>query len=128
MELAIELDASNIIIIGAIGTRLDHTIANIHILKEAIEKDIKVKIVNENNEIELIDKTTKIKKDNEYKYISLIPLTTDAQGVTIKGMKYPLENYTLSVGNSLGVSNEQIEETAEIQIGQGILILIKSKD
>ena len=128
LKLAIELKSTEIIIIGAIGTRLDHTIANIHILKEAIENKIKVKIINENNEIELVDKTVKIKKDTSFKYISIIPFTTEVTGLTLKGFKYSLENYTLSVGNSLGVSNEQIENEAEIKIKQGILIIIKSRD
>lgn len=70
----------------------------------------------------------KIKRDNKYKYISIIPLTTQVTGLTLNGMKYPLENHTLTVGNSLGISNEQIEETAEIEIKQGILILIKARD
>lgn len=118
----------DITIIGAIGTRIDHTLANIHILKEAMEKNIKVKIINENNEIELIDKYIKIGKDNNFKYISIIPLTTEVTGITIKGMKYPLKDYTLSIGNSLGVSNEQIDKTATIEIKQGILIIIKSRD
>ena len=43
-------------------------------------------------------------------------------------MKYPLENYTLTIGNSLGVSNEQIEKTAKIKVKDGILIVIKSRD
>lgn len=123
-----DLESLNITIIGAIGTRLDHTIANFHILKQAIEKNIKTKLINENNEIELIDKPIKLKKDSKYKYISLIPMTTEVIGVTLKGFKYPLEDYTLSIGNSLGVSNEQIEEEAEIIIEQGILIVIKSID
>ncbi|MGN1311230.1 MAG: thiamine diphosphokinase [Clostridia bacterium] len=77
LKLAIEKGAKKITIIGAVGTRLDHTIANIHILKEAIEKDVKVQIIDENNKIELINKNTKIKKDSNYKYVSLIPLTTE---------------------------------------------------
>jgi len=126
--LAAELESTSITILGAIGTRIDHTIANIHILKELIEQNIKAKIINENNEIQLINKSIKIEKNNKYKYISIIPLTTEVKGITIKGMKYPLENYTLSIGNSLGVSNEQIKKEAEISIKQGILILIKSRD
>lgn len=43
-------------------------------------------------------------------------------------MKYPLKNYTLQTGTSLGVSNEQIENYAKIQIRTGIIILIKSRD
>lgn len=55
-------------------------------------------------------------------------MTTEITGVTIKGMKYNLENSTLKIGNSIGISNEQIEENAEIIIKNGILIIIKSKD
>lgn len=76
LKLAIENSAKSITIIGAIGTRLDHSIANIHILKEAIENSIQAEIIDEHNKITLINKNTKIKKDKSYKYVSLIPLTT----------------------------------------------------
>ena len=128
LELAIELKSTDITIIGAIGTRMDHTLANIHILKEALDKKIPARIINENNEICLIKKSTKFQKDCNYKYTSVIPLTTEVTGVTIKGMKYPLKDYTMTIGNSLGVSNEQIEHTAEISLQEGILIIIRSKD
>ena len=93
-----------------------------------MEQNIKAKIINENNEIQLINKSIKIEKNNKYKYISIIPLTTEIIGLTIKGMKYPLEDYTLTIGNSLGVSNEQINKIAEINIKEGIVIIIKSRD
>ena len=128
LNLAIEKGSKNITIIGAIGTRIDHTIANIHILKETLNKNIKAKIINEKNEIELLNKETKIEKDNRYKYISIIPFTDTVTGLTITGMKYHLKNYTLQIGTSLGVSNEQIENYAKIQIRTGIIILIKSRD
>lgn len=102
--------------------------ANIHILKTALDRNIEAKIIDGNNEIELINTTKKIKKNAQYKYISIIPFTSEAIGITIKGMKYALEDHTLKLGSSLGISNEQIENEAEIQIKQGILILIKSKD
>lgn len=99
-----------------------------HILKEALDKNIKAKIINENNEIQLINTKTTFEKNEEYKYISVIPLTTEARGVTISGMKYLLENYNLSIGRSLGVSNEQVEAVATIDVKEGVLIIIKSKD
>lgn len=77
LKLAINQGAKEIIIVGAIGTRVDHSIANIHILKEALENNVEAEIINENNKIKLINKATKIKKQDDYKYISLIPLTTD---------------------------------------------------
>lgn len=128
IDLAIKLKSTSIVILGAIGTRIDHTIANIHILKIAMEKNITTKIIDEKNEITLINKNTVLKKDQNYKYISLIPLTTEVKKVTLKGLKYPLYEQNLYIGDSLGISNEQIEPKAEIKLGEGILILIKSKD
>lgn len=128
IDLALEIKSTEITILGAIGTRLDHTMANIHILKQALDKNIKAKIVNEKNEIELIDKESIIKKDDNYKYVSIIPLTTNVTGITIEGMKYIINDYTLSIGDSLGVSNEQIDKEAKISIKTGILVVIKSKD
>jgi len=128
LKKAIEIGSKAITIIGAIGTRLDHTLANIHILKETLEKSIQAKLVNENNEIMLINKKTKLNKNKNYKYVSIIPLTTKLQGVTLKGFKYPLENANLEIGESIGVSNEQIEQTATAEIQEGTAILILSKD
>jgi len=128
LKLAIEQGAKKVTIAGAIGTRYDHSIANIHILKETLENNIEAEIINENNKIKLINIDTKINKDNKFKYISLIPLTTSVKGVTLEGFKYGLENATLKIGESIGVSNEQIEKEATIKIKEGILILIFSKD
>lgn len=128
IRLAIELKSTEITLIGATGTRLDHVIANIHILKIALENHVNAKIIDENNEIRLIDKTTKIEKDNNFKYISLIPLTTYVTGITLKGFKYCLNNYDLNNGTSLTVSNEQIENDSIVELKDGILIIIKSRD
>lgn len=128
LKLAIEKNSTSIIILGAIGTRIDHTIANIHILKEALEKNIKAKIINSNNEITLINKNIEILNNEKFKYISLIPLTTEVKNITLSGFKYKLEKANLNIGESIGISNEQIESKAKIEIEKGILMLIKSKD
>ncbi len=128
LKKAIEMGSKEIIIIGAIGTRLDHTFANIHILKEALDKGINAKLVNENNEIMLINNKTKINKNDYFKYVSLIPLTTKVTGITLKGFKYQLQDAYLKIGESIGVSNEQIENKATIEIQEGIAILVLSKD
>lgn len=128
IKLAIELKSTEITILGAIGSRIDHTISNINTLKEALDNNITCKIENSKNEIQLINKKTQIEKNDNYKYISLIPLTTKVIGITLKGFKYSLSNANLEIGQSIGVSNEQIEKKAEIDLKEGILILIKSKD
>lgn len=129
LQLAIELKSSTITIMGALGKRMDHTIANIHILKYALDAKIPCEIWDANNRIYLIEDTHTFYKNKTYgKYISFIPLTSIVKGVTLKGFQYPLQNDCLSIGISLGVSNEIIEEVASIEIKSGILIVVESKD
>ena len=129
LKLAIKLKSSEITILGALGKRMDHAIANIHILKDALEAEIPCQILDENNRIYLINKESTLNKDKIYgKYISLIPLTSVVEGLTLTGFKYPLNNYDLPVGTSLGISNEMIEDRAHIKMEKGILIVIESRD
>lgn len=129
LELAISLRSSAITIVGALGKRMDHALANIHILKEALEEGIPCEILDEHNRIYLIKNKIKMKKSQTYgKYISLIPLTSTVEGITLTGFKYPLVDDSLAIGKSLGISNEIIEEEATIEIKKGILIIIESRD
>lgn len=129
IRLAVELKSEHVIILGAIGTRIDHVLGNIQVLKYAMDNEVECKIIDENNEIQLINKTKILKKKEiNKKYISLIPLTEKVEHLNLKGFKYELENGTLTIGSSLGISNEIIEEEAKIQFNDGILIMINSSD
>lgn len=128
LKLAIELKSNEVYILGALGKRIDHAIANIHILKEALDNKIKCKIVDNKNEIQVLTKGVNNIEKSNYKYISLFPLTTQVKGITLEGFKYPLNNATLNIGHSIGVSNEIINEDAKIYINDGILLVIKSND
>ena len=129
LKLAIGLKSSEITIMGALGRRMDHAIANIHILKDALETNIPCQILDEHNRIYLINKEITLEKNRVYgKYISLIPLTSEVKDLTLTGFKYPLNNYDLPIGTSLGVSNEIVENIAQIKMKKGILIVIESKD
>lgn len=128
LKLAIDLKSSSVYILGAMGKRIDHALANIHILREALDSNIECKILDLNNEIQLITTGKYEVQNSEYKYVSLIPLTTKVEGVTLNGFKYPLNNAILEIGCSIGVSNELVDTTATIEIKFGVLIMIKSKD
>lgn len=129
LQLAIGLKSSKITIMGALGKRMDHALANIHILKNALEANIPCQIIDEHNRIYLINRSIQLEKNKVYgKYVSLIPLTSTVEGLTLTGFKYPLNDYTLPIGTSLGISNEIITDTAHIEMKKGILIVIESKD
>ena len=61
-------------------------------------------------------------------YLSLLPFTPQVTGITLKGVKYPLENAILNSGISLGISNEIVDDRAEIMFQDGILLGIESRD
>ena len=129
LKLAIQMKSSKITILGALGKRMDHALANIHILKDALEANIPCQIIDKHNRIYLINKQVELEKDKVYgKYISLVPLTSTVEGLTLTGFKYPLNKYNLPIGTSLGISNEMIEDIAHIEMEKGILIVIESKD
>lgn len=129
IRLAVKLNSDEIIILGGIGTRIDHVLGNIQVLKYALDNNVKCKIIDENNEIQLINKTTILNKSEiDKKYISLIPLTEKVENINLKGFKYELKNGKLTIGSSLGVSNEILKEQAIIEFDNGILIMIFSRD
>ena len=106
-------------------------LGNIQTLYLPLKKGIKCEILDSHNRIQLIRNRHCIRKEEQYgKYFSLIPFTTDVEGVTLRGVKYPLNrcHFTALGSGSFGVSNEIVEEQAEILIENGIFILIESKD
>lgn len=129
IRLAIKLKPEKIIIFGAIGTRLDHVIANIHILMQAEKANIPSQIIGASNRIQLLMAgQTKVVEKSDFPYVSLLPFSETVKGLTIKGFKYPLNNSEMRIGVPLGISNELIEAYGTISIEEGILLIIESKD
>jgi len=131
VELAISLGSTQITILGGTGSRMDHVLGNIQTMYLALQKGIKCQMLDPCNRIQLIQNDCKIRREEQYgDYFSLIPLTTEVSGVTLRGVKYPLDHHCFTVLGSagFGVSNEIVEEQAEILISDGVLILIEAKE
>lgn len=124
---AIKRGADEIEIFCGIGSRLDHTYANILCLEYCRKNNVKAFLINENNKALIIDKKLVIEK-SEYKYFSLFAFLGDVSGLTIKGAAYELDNKSVSAGDSFGVSNEFKENTVEIELKKGLILLIFSND
>ncbi|MDO5410149.1 MAG: thiamine diphosphokinase [Lachnospiraceae bacterium] len=128
-HLALKQGAESLHVFGASGTRMDHTLASISLLQIPLEAGAECWLIDGHNRITMIDSRKVLKKEEAFgKYVSLIPYTEAVTGVTLRGMKYPLDEYTFIQGNSLGVSNEIAQDEAVITIGKGKMILIESKD
>jgi thiamine pyrophosphokinase len=128
LELAlmevVQRGATWIRILGAIGNRLDQTIANIYLLGLPILDGIDVKLVAGEQTTWLIGVGKHQLAGKIGDTISLIPFNIDAQGITTNGLKYPLKNETLSLGPARGVSNVIISPKPTVTINQGQLLVV----
>ena len=126
---ALKRGADEVVLLGATGSRMDHTIANIHMLYRIRLQGKTGFILNENNRISLHDSSFIMSKEKLFgKYVSFLPFLEDVTGVTLEGVKYPLAGATLTAGNSLGVSNEAIEEIIKVSFSTGYLLMIEARD
>lgn len=117
----------DIIIIGGIGSRMDHTMANILLLRSQWEKGIHVKIINENNSIYFVNNKIKLKRRDNY-YVSIIPLNDKGIEISLQGFLYPLTNEKLEFSSTKGISNEIIDNYGIINIHKGQAIIIEACD
>lgn len=126
---AIRLGATSITILGATGKRMDHFLGAVSLLGIGLDAGVEIQIVDEYNRIRMIRDSLVIEREKQYgKYVSLIPFSSEVEGVTLSGMKYPLEDWTMGGFNALGISNEIVDSFARIQIKKGYLIVVESKD
>ena len=127
-DTAVKKGATEIIIIGGLDGRLDHTLSNLALLEDLSEKRIHAHIVNGQNRVRYINSTSTLIPRSGYKYLSLLSLTEKAKGVSVEGCKYPLKNSTLKRSFQYAVSNEIVGNCALISVRRGGIYIIESID
>ncbi|MDY3928237.1 MAG: thiamine diphosphokinase [Clostridia bacterium] len=120
-------DFEEILMFGFIGTRMDHTVTNILLLKQIAEAGKKAHIIDEHNDI-MIAGTENIIYGKKGDLISIIPVSGNLCGVTTNGLSYPLSDETLVLGESRGVSNFMTSNKCQININSGMGIIVKARD
>lgn len=128
---AIKNGASEIYILGATGSRMDHTLTNIGNMKTALDCCIDCHIFDKNNHIYLVSDETgtyTIKKEMQYgRYVSIVPMSEEVE-ITLKGFKYELDRYVLKQGLSICQSNEIQNNEGRITIHKGLAIVFETCD
>lgn len=127
VRLSLDMQPSELVLLGALGTRFDHSLANVHLLALAAKQNVRATIIDEHNKITLATEQIIIKKQG-YPNVSLLPLTMQVKGITLTGFQYPLTDAALTIGQSLGISNVLIAPTGTIQLSEGLLLIIQSRD
>lgn len=127
LKYAVENGYNDIVLFGVLGTRLDHSLVNVYLLKYAFDNFSKARIVNEYNEIFLINNYVRL-SGVKNKTISVLPYSDVIDGIYLKGFSYPLYNAVMSKENPYGVSNYADNDTVEIKINSGTALIVITQD
>jgi thiamine pyrophosphokinase len=123
---ALKAGADEIVILGALGGRLDHTLSNILLMTVPARLGVPTRIVEGQQQAMILLGGQSIEVGGEPgDLVSLLPLGGDASGVITEGLVWQLNGETLKFGYSRGVSNKLMGTNAKIEVGEGCLLVVQ---
>jgi thiamine pyrophosphokinase len=135
VEEAIRLGASKVSLFSAIGSRIDHSLANLFLLHPFLKKGIEAWVVDIRNRVTMVGRTgneagpfqIRLARMDGYK-VSLISMGACVSEITTSGLQYDMRGRDLLFGSTLGISNEFASKEAEIRFRDGLLMVLLSRD
>jgi thiamine pyrophosphokinase len=129
IQRAIELEPKQIVIVAALGGRLDQTLGNITLLTDVRLSTCDVRLDNGVEEVFICRATSPLGDQVEVHgrrgdLVSLIPWQGVVSSIQTKNLKWPLNNETLYPDKTRGISNEMLGDTASVSIGSGLLLIV----
>ena len=130
LELALlyaaERGATQVIVLGARGGRVDHELGNYLLLAHPRLEAIDVRVRAGSQEIVLI------RKESTFcgapgDLLSLLPIGGDATGVVTRGLEYPLRDETLRFGPARGISNVFTVPEPSVGVRSGMLLAVHTR-
>ena len=128
VEIAISRGADEIIIIGGLTGRLDHTLSTLAILEDLHTRGLYGTITDGQSRARYLKSSSTLIARSPYKYLSLVAADEVVKGVDIEGCKYPLKRATLRRRHQFAVSNEITGNVAFIAVKKGGVYIIESRD
>jgi len=117
--------ATEILLLGALGGRLDQTLANL-LLPARTEWPVPISLADGQQMAQILrGGGTIILAGAPGNTVSVVPLSAEVTGITYAGLEYPLVNATLRLGSTQGVSNRMAGESATVRIASGILLVVQ---
>ncbi len=127
-DLAAENGATQITFIGALGSRFDHTLANMHVLERLYKTGVSAKIVDDKNIIFVAGEGQNNIVGEKGQCVSILPVGNSVFIENTQGLYYPINNRALYIEEPLGVSNVFLDKQAFLNIKTGEAFIIISKD
>lgn len=124
LQYALSLKPQSIQIWGALGGRIDHAMANIHLLIRGKHSGVKTFLLDEFCEVFVAGADVRFENAVGC-VVSLLALSPQVEGITLQGFAYPLKNGVLTLGESRGISNVVLEDPAGMLVCSGDLLVIR---
>ena len=121
---AFRMEPAEVWIWGALGHRVDHTLANISLLVQGKERGIDVKLIDGWCELFLIDRR-RVLEGEAGQTVSLFPYGGAAVGVTLTGFEFPLTKAVMEIDRPCGVSNRMTAGKGIIELDSGCLLAVR---
>ncbi len=128
VKVALDMGIKRIFILGGLGGRFDHSFANIQLLTYIARAGAAGFLVSDNEVMTVIKDVSAFLFGREGQTVSVFSLSGKSLGVCEKGFKYTLEDAELESGFALGVSNELAEQSAELSVKKGELLVYARGD
>ena len=129
VEMALSKGIRDIVIIGGLSGRLDHTLANLGVLEHLHAQRAHAVITDGRNRVRFLRDGSTLIPRGGFTYLSLLPADDTVKGVEIDGCKYPLKRAKLRRTNAaFTVSNELTGNCAFIAVRRGGIFIIESND
>ena len=128
VRLALERGADEIVIIGGLDGRLDHTLSSLAILEYLDLKHVHALFTSGKNRARFLRNNSTLIARSDFRYLSLIAADARVKGVTLEGCKYPLKRATLTRLNQYAISNELTGNCALIDVRRGGVWIVESRE
>ena len=128
VDLALSRGATEIVIVGGLSGRLDHTLSNLAILERLDALHVHAHITDGKSRARFLRNGSTLIPRGAFRYLSLLCADPFCKGVEIDGVKYPLKNAKLTRLQQYAVSNEIIGNCAFISVRKGGLWVIESAE
>ncbi len=126
LDYIIERDYQQVVVYGALGGRLDHSVANLQMCARFAEAGMNILLVGADSIVSILVGPGSLELPASWGTVSVFSAVDVARGVTERGMEYSLDNATLTNRTTLGLSNELIGQSATISVDEGTLYIFQN--
>lgn len=124
---AVAIGGTRIDVLGALGGRWDHTLANVMMLAMPELVGLQVRLLDERQQVYLA-RDQAVLEGQRGDTLSLLSLTPTVHGVTTRGLLYPLQDATLHFERARGISNVLLEPPGLVSLREGLLLIVQHDD